>query len=85
MLMSYDKVTKVKDRLIIGTKQTIKAMKSGEVKEVVIAEDVDLDMIAKVSQLAEKMDIPYTMVDSKKKLGKACGIEVGTAAVAIKQ
>ncbi|WP_067842505.1 50S ribosomal protein L7ae-like protein [Amphibacillus sediminis] len=83
--MSYDKVTKVKDRLIIGTKQTIKAMKSGEVKEVVIAEDVDLDMIAKVSQLAEKMDIPYTMVDSKKKLGKACGIEVGTAAVAIKQ
>ncbi|WP_017473674.1 ribosomal L7Ae/L30e/S12e/Gadd45 family protein [Amphibacillus jilinensis] len=83
--MSYDKVIQARNRLIIGTKQAIKAMKSGEVKEVVIAEDIDPDMIMKVSQLADKMDIPYQMVDSKKALGKACGIEVGTAAVAIKQ
>ncbi|MBM7542863.1 50S ribosomal protein L7ae-like protein [Amphibacillus cookii] len=83
--MSYDKVIQARDRLIIGTKQAIKAMKSGEVKEVVIAEDIDPDMISKVSQLADKMDIPYQIVDSKRELGKACGIEVGAAAVAIKQ
>lgn len=83
--MSYEKVAQAKDSLIIGTKQSLKAMKNGEVKEVVIAMDVDPEITSKVSQLAEKMNIPYTKVDSKKKLGKACGIEVGTAAVAIKQ
>ncbi|SEO76615.1 large subunit ribosomal protein L7A [Amphibacillus marinus] len=83
--MSYEKVIQAKDRLIIGTKQTIKAMKGLEVKEVIIAEDIDLGMITKLSKLADEMNIPYQMVDSKKTLGKACGIEVGTAAVAIKQ
>ncbi|MCZ0703483.1 large subunit ribosomal protein L7A [Natronobacillus azotifigens] len=83
--MSYEKVAQAKDRLIIGTKQTVKAMKSGEVEEVVIAQDIDPEIAKKVSQLAEKMNITYTQVDSKKKLGKACGIEVGTATVAIKQ
>ena len=29
------------------------------------------------------MDIPVTYVDSMNKLGKACGIEVGAAVVAI--
>lgn len=83
--MSYEKVAQEKDRLIIGTKQTLKAMKSGEVKEVVIARDIDFEITQKVSQLAQQMNIPYTQVDSKKKLGKMCGIEVGTATVAIKQ
>ncbi|MGM0522641.1 MAG: ribosomal L7Ae/L30e/S12e/Gadd45 family protein [Bacillota bacterium] len=83
--MSYEKVTQAKDQLVVGTKQTIKAIKSGHVEEVIIAADVDPFMVEKLLQLVEKMDIPYTMVDSKIKLGKACGIEVGTAAVAIKQ
>ncbi|WP_407692001.1 ribosomal L7Ae/L30e/S12e/Gadd45 family protein [Radiobacillus deserti] len=39
--MSYDKVAQVKTGLIIGTKQTLKAMKNGEVSEVVIADDAD--------------------------------------------
>lgn len=83
--MSYEKVIQANDRLIIGTKQAIKAVKSGDVQEIVIAEDIDPSMIEKLVHLVEKMDIPYSLVDSKKKLGKACGIEVGTAAVAIKQ
>ena len=33
--------------------------------------------------LAQKNDVPITYVDSMKKLGKACGIEVGAATVAI--
>jgi len=83
--MSYEKVAQVKNDLIIGSKQTLKAIKNGEVAEVVIAADADQYVTSKVSQLAEQMNVPCVQVDSRKKLGKACGIDVGTATVAIKQ
>jgi large subunit ribosomal protein L7A len=40
-------------------------------------------VVAKVVQAAKEMDVPITYVDSMKKLGKACRIEVGAATVAI--
>ncbi|UZD74292.1 MULTISPECIES: 50S ribosomal protein L7ae-like protein [Bacillus] len=80
--MSYDKVSQAKS-IIIGTKQTVKALKRGSVKEVVVAKDADTVLTAGVIQLAKNRDIDVSMVDSMKKLGKACGIEVGAAAVAI--
>ncbi|MDL4841378.1 50S ribosomal protein L7ae-like protein [Aquibacillus rhizosphaerae] len=83
--MSYEKVAQVRTGLIIGTKQTIKAIKNGEANEVVIADDADQHITSKVSRLAEELNIPCYRVDSMKKLGKACGIDVGTATVAIKQ
>ncbi|HHU19943.1 MAG TPA: 50S ribosomal protein L7ae-like protein [Bacilli bacterium] len=83
--MSYDKVTQAKDRLLIGLKQTEKAMKAGQVSQIVIAADIDSVMRFKLVNLANELTIPYEIVDSKKRLGKACGIEVGTAVVAIRQ
>ncbi|MFB1051368.1 50S ribosomal protein L7ae-like protein [Paraliobacillus sp. JSM ZJ581] len=83
--MSYEKVAQVKEQLVIGTKQTLKAIRDGEVAQVVIAADADQQITKKVSQLAKEMNVPCVRVDSKKKLGKACGIDVGTATVAIKQ
>ncbi|WP_226038422.1 50S ribosomal protein L7ae-like protein [Aquibacillus saliphilus] len=83
--MSYEKVTQVNNGLIIGTKQTVKAMKNGEVSEVIIADDADQQVTSKVSRLANELKIPCVRVDSMKKLGNACGIDVGTATVAIKQ
>ncbi|WP_188456375.1 50S ribosomal protein L7ae-like protein [Virgibacillus oceani] len=83
--MSYEKVTQVKSRLLIGTKQTLKAMKNGEISEVFIADDADQLMTQKVVNLAEQLDIPCGRVDSMKKLGVACGIDVGASTVAIKR
>ncbi|MED4863451.1 50S ribosomal protein L7ae-like protein [Bacillus subtilis] len=80
--MSYDKVSQAKS-IIIGTKQTVKALKRGSVKEVVVAKDADPILTSSVVSLAEDQGISVSMVDSMKKLGKACGIEVGAAAVAI--
>ena len=34
-------------------------------------------------QTANEIEVPVKYVDSMKKLGKACGIDVGAAAVAI--
>lgn len=83
--MSYEKVNQVKSQTIIGLKQTLKAMKNGQISEVYIAEDADRYMTREVEELAKTLDIPCLRVDSKKKLGAACGIDVGASTVAIKK
>jgi len=80
--MSYEKVMQAKS-YIVGTKQAVKALKSGTVSEVLIAIDAEPRVIAKVISTAEEVGVPITYVDSMKKLGKACGIEVGASTVAI--
>ena len=80
--MSYEKV-KQANKTIIGIKQTVKAIRAGIVAEVIIAQDAEERVTAPVMEAAELHRIPVTYVDSRKQLGEACGIEVGTAVVAI--
>ncbi|WP_462412554.1 50S ribosomal protein L7ae-like protein [Neobacillus sp. Marseille-QA0830] len=80
--MSYEKVLKANE-IIIGTKQTVKALKEGIVKELIVAGDAEPKLIEKAIHEALAHDIPVQYCDSMKKLGKACGIQVGAAAVAI--
>ncbi|MCM3666907.1 50S ribosomal protein L7ae-like protein [Mesobacillus subterraneus] len=80
--MSYEKVAQAK-KIIVGSKQTVKALKAGEVMELVIARDADAKVTAELLRTAREMNSAITYVDSMKKLGKACGIAVGAAAVAI--
>ena len=83
--MSYEKVAQVRSRIIIGTKQTLRAMKNRQVSQVYIARDADIKLTQQVRDLANELHIPLQYVDSLRKLGQACGIEVKTSAVAIKQ
>jgi large subunit ribosomal protein L7A len=53
------------------------------VKELIVASDADPRLTSKVVEQALEIDIPILYVDSMKKLGKACGIEVGASTVAI--
>jgi large subunit ribosomal protein L7A len=80
--MSYEKVLQAQ-RIVIGVKQTVKALKEGNVQELIVASDAEPKVSAKIVEVAQMLDVPITFVDSMKKLGKACGIEVGAAAVAI--
>ncbi|MDX8367575.1 50S ribosomal protein L7ae-like protein [Cytobacillus sp. IB215665] len=80
--MSYEKVSQA-TKIIIGTKQTVKALKSEAVKEVIVAADADERIISKIVNVAKANDVPINKVDSMKQLGRACGIEVGAATVAI--
>ena len=80
--MSYEKVAQAKEK-VIGTKQTLKALEDDIVKELYVASDADYKVIYKVINLAEKKEIPTLKVPSMKKLGKACGIDVSAATVAI--
>jgi len=80
--MSYEKVIQAKS-IIVGTKQTVKALKSGTIIEVLVAKDAEPRVTAKVISTANEYNVPIIYVDSMKKLGKACGIEVGASTVAL--
>jgi len=80
--MSYEKVSQAK-KIVVGTKQTVKALKTGKVVEVIVAEDADPILIGKVVEAAKEANVPVILVDSMIKLGKSCGIEVGATTVAI--
>jgi len=81
MKMSYDKVRA--SQTIIGTKQAVKAMRAGSVKELLVALDADDWVTDLAISFAREIGIPVILVESKKELGKACGIHVGAAVVAI--
>lgn len=80
--MSYEKVRQA-EKVIIGTKQTVKALKSGLAKEIVVAKDADGKVTSKVLEAAKEKQVPVYYVDSMDQLGKTCGIDVKAATVAI--
>ncbi|MED4970277.1 50S ribosomal protein L7ae-like protein [Parageobacillus toebii] len=80
--MSYEKVLQA-GKIVVGTKQTVRALKEGKALEVIVAEDADPSIIDKVMEAAKEANVPVAKVDSMKKLGKVCKIQVGAAAVAI--
>ncbi|CAM3241833.1 ribosomal L7Ae/L30e/S12e/Gadd45 family protein [Filibacter tadaridae] len=80
--MSYEKVERAK-KTIIGTKQTVKAIRAGIVTEVIIAQDAEERIVTPVLEEAALHSIQVTHVDSKERLGNACGIQVSAAVVAI--
>ncbi|GGA53636.1 ribosome-associated protein L7Ae-like [Kroppenstedtia guangzhouensis] len=80
--MSYDKVKKAKS-LLIGAKQSKKAIQQGKVREVVIATDADEELKQSLIQICRNHGVAVSYVDSMQGLGKACGIDVGAATAAI--
>ena len=68
----------------IGTNETTKAIERGVAKLVVVAQDTEpKEIIMHLSPLCDEKKIPYTEVKSKKDLGRAAGINVTTAAIAV--
>lgn len=82
--MSYEKALQGAN-VTIGTKQTTKAVEQGIVRELYVAKDADPKITAKVLTMSRRAGIPIHYVETMKQLGKACGIEVGAAMVAVIQ
>lgn len=72
-------------KALVGSKQTLKALESNEVKVVYLANDADSYVIAPIKKLCEEKNIETVYVDSMKQLGEYCGIEVGSASAALLQ
>ena len=67
-----------------GVNETTKAIERSNAKLVVIAEDVDPEeIVMHLPPLCEEKRISFVFVASKKDLGKAAGLSVPTASVAI--
>ena len=67
-----------------GTNETTKAIERGISKLVIIAEDVEPpEVVAHLPILCDERTSKYVFVPSKKYLGNALGIEVGSAAATI--
>jgi large subunit ribosomal protein L7Ae len=68
----------------VGTNETTKAVERGVAKLVVIAEDVDpKEIVMHLPPLCDEKKIPYVKVKSKLELGRAAGIDVAAASIAI--
>ncbi|MCD6480789.1 MAG: 50S ribosomal protein L7ae [Deltaproteobacteria bacterium] len=82
----YEAVEKARDggKVRKGTNETTKAVERGEAKLVVMATDVSPEeILAHMPYLCDEKGVPYAYVPSKDELGRAAGLKVGSASVAI--
>jgi large subunit ribosomal protein L7A len=70
-------------RIVIGTKQVLKAGKAGQLVKAFIAEDADSFIKNKLQTELSQYGVAMEATASMKELGEACGIQVGSAAAGI--
>lgn len=67
----------------VGTKQTTKMVEQGMATMVYVAQDADSRLVGRIVQLCKQRGVQVTYIDTMRSLGKACGIDVGTAAAVV--
>lgn len=77
-------LTELKDLpFVTGSKQVKKALNKGVVQKVFLAGDAEARVSEPLKLLCQQNCVEVVMVESMKVLGKACGIDVGSAVAAI--
>ncbi len=77
-------IAKNTGKIRIGTNETTKAIEKGIAQLVIIAEDVDPEeIVMHLPALCDEKKIPYVYIPSKQELGRATGIDVQSAAIAV--
>jgi large subunit ribosomal protein L7A len=71
------------ERRVVGTKRVLRAIDEGRVAAAYTAADADLLLTKRVVDRCYEQNIPCRQSESMAALGKACGIDVGTATAAI--
>jgi len=67
-----------------GTNETTKAVERGNAELVYVAEDVQPEeIVMHLPELAEEKGIPVVYVEAQDDVGRAAGLEVGSAAAAV--
>ena len=72
------------NRILVGSKQLRKALKNGAVSAVFLAQNADPSITEPLAEQCESAGVCVTWVRTMKELGETCGIDVGTAAAAIR-
>lgn len=78
-----DESLKKAQKVVVGLKQTCRALEKGEARSVYVAKDADHGLLRPVLEMCNIGNIEIMEVSSMVELGKACGIKVGAAVAAI--
>jgi|YelNatPaOPRAMG01_1025707.scaffolds.fasta_scaffold00114_67 large subunit ribosomal protein L7A len=71
------------NNLVVGIRQTIKAVESGKVYRVYIAKDSEPRIIENLLELCVEKGVEVIFLNSMAELGKAARIERGASAVGV--
>lgn len=82
-ILVLDETFKHAKQKTVGLKQTQRALEKGRVRRVFMAKDAEIHVRRPVLEWCGSHDVECIEVPTMRELGKACGIEVGTAVAAI--
>lgn len=68
---------------VVGIKQLRRALSSGNVKKVFLAEDADPNLVEPLIEECNIKGIQFEKLPTMKELGRNCGIDVGATAAGI--
>ncbi|MGE5509236.1 MAG: ribosomal L7Ae/L30e/S12e/Gadd45 family protein [Chitinophagales bacterium] len=68
---------------VIGLKQTTKVVERGQARTVYVAKDAEERLVRELLTKCQEQGVDVIRAESMAALGKACGIDVGAAAVAL--
>ncbi len=68
---------------VVGTNQVKRALKNDMVEKVFIAKDADRRVVDEVIEICKEKGVEIVYVESMKKLGQQCNIDVKAASAAL--
>lgn len=78
-----DESLKEEQSVVVGLKQTSRALEKDAVSSVYMAKDADTKLLEPVMEMCKERDVQILEVPNMIELGKLCGIKVGAAIAAI--
>lgn len=69
--------------ILVGSKQTLKAIANNQAKKIFLAKDIDRPLKKEILEAVNDNNIPFEIVESKNELGRICGIDVSAASAAL--
>ncbi|NLL53336.1 MAG: 50S ribosomal protein L7Ae-like protein [Peptococcaceae bacterium] len=78
-----DESLKNSPNVLVGLKQTSRALEKSKVKVVYLAQDADDRLLKPIIETCKAKEIEIKEVPSMAELGKACGIKVGAAVASV--
>ena len=70
-------------KIVVGKKQTLRALSRDEAKLVYLSKDADLHVTKPIADVCNEKNIEIIYYDSMKELGASVGISVNAAAAAV--
>ncbi len=70
-------------KIVIGKKQTLRALQRNEAERIYISKDADLHVTKSIADVCKEQNVEIVYFDSMKELGSSVGINVNAAAAAV--